>query len=153
MIIVLTRASTENVCLFKLATSNSKPLVNKKQEIWSEDPIVPSVLSLPGVKLSWPSPDPAQCQWLLNILKHHSRFQPESGSTVKFNVLGIFDNPPTPHLYFYRHSNNVSGFLYSFKWTLTSHGRESWKVKFYKIFFLMIFIELFQPIKRRDFAK
>ena len=52
MIIVLTRASTENVGLFKLATSNSKPLVNKKQEIWSEDPIVPSVLSLPGVKLS-----------------------------------------------------------------------------------------------------
>ena len=41
-------------------------------------------------------PPPAQCQWLLNILKHHSRFQPESGSTVKFNVLGIFDGPPPP---------------------------------------------------------
>ena len=56
---LLRGASTKKLDLFKPATSNNKPLVNKKQEIWSENPIVPLARPVPPSLLS-NYPDQAQ---------------------------------------------------------------------------------------------
>ena len=81
--------------MLTLKTSNNKPLVNKKPEIWSENPIVSSSLLLSSVLPRWGQ---VSDFLILPYTGQHSRFQPEFGSTVKFNVLGILDAPPLPHV-------------------------------------------------------
>ena len=124
--------------MLTLKTSNNKPLVNKKPEIWSENPIVSSSLLLS-------SDHAGASQWLLNIAVHRTTLSVSARIWVNCQVQcpGYFRRPPSPSrlqppAYFYRHSNNVSGFLYSFKWKLSSYRRISWEVNVTKYFLYWI---------------